>query len=108
MYKITRKNYFTKEWAEKFPLAKENFDNWLAVFKTDIMWNELFVNLDESRINYPVYPKFQDIPVELQFGILMRYFEQHGYSLVWSPDNNYVAQLNWNFSGIEKILTARG
>lgn len=57
---------FWNQLLVKFPEAVEHFDKWFEEYKTAQNWKVLFNSEGHA-------PRFPDLPVEMQQGILMRY-----------------------------------
>lgn len=87
MQNLNKSNYFDKL-KEKYPKAVELFCSWVDTYKTSVHWNTLFnadgrfIHKDEDK---PVAPKFHDLPYELQYGIILRFFAQFGRLILLPP-----------------------
>lgn len=75
------KENFWDQLHYKYPKATERFCKWIDEYKVRVNWNSLFnggIPIEDNR--YPasdftpasktVAPKFHDIPIEMQMGIL--------------------------------------
>lgn len=65
---LTKENFFD-ELHDMFPDAVEHFFSWLNEYKKEVAWDELFGNV------FPTTKKiqFQDLPFDMQNGIIARY-----------------------------------
>lgn len=67
----------------KYPTAVKNFCDWIDQYKKDVNWDEVFnanrpIAKWDGKEGYmsdksTVAPKFHDIPLEMQYGILLKY-----------------------------------
>ena len=79
MENLNNQNYFTPEWKAKYPLASEHFCKWIDEYKKRVNWNLLFnhdcidIHSGKEEDTYTVAPKFHDLPIEMQVGILMQW-----------------------------------
>lgn len=87
MQNLNKENYFN-QLKEKYPKAMELFCQWIDKYKQTADWNELFNSSSEWQSadgkNAPA-PKFHDLPYELQYGLLLRFFAEHGRIVFLSP-----------------------
>ena len=93
MNNLSKENYFDAV-KEKYPDAFADFSKWIDEYKKLVDWERLF--------NYgsPHYakmgwhnPKFHELPMEMQFGILARYKMERSTSTDMSAYlNQYAAQ----------------
>jgi hypothetical protein len=78
---LTKENFWN-ELTTKCPRAMEHFCAWIDEYKASHNWKKLFnEKVIEAPVNGfdPIYlkaPKFHDLPIEMQLGILMRYFNE--------------------------------
>lgn len=67
---------FWQRMQEQYPLAVDHFNTWFNEYQKEVGWNRLFNSdsdwQDRNGKNAPA-PKFQDLPVEMQNGIIARY-----------------------------------
>jgi len=71
MKNLNKLNYFTPTWHARFTLAAPFFCKWVDQYKEEVSWEKLFNHIYGSDLPAP---KFHDIPFELQYGILKRFF----------------------------------
>lgn len=64
---------------ERYPLSVTEFCKWIDEYKKRVNWNAMFMNLPSVK-GEASYIKFHDIPLEMQFGIWMRFVvESNGH-----------------------------
>lgn len=109
MKNLNKTNFFTPEWIEKFPLASKAFCEWIDEYKKEVRWTDMMC--DYTKTTKDVYHsfKFHDIPLEMQLGIIGRFFCTYFPCVFWSPQTEEDAILLishiWNnFYGLEKKL----
>jgi hypothetical protein len=61
------------------PLAMAKMCEWIDTYKRQVSWHLLFANRAKcrSRSCRPEYVKFHDLPFDIQYGILLRFFHEH-------------------------------
>lgn len=74
------KENFWNDWYRSHPEAVDLFCKWIDEYKRNIGWNDLFADL-RGTIKYKpgvnhFTTKFHDIPIAMQFGILMQFFHE--------------------------------
>lgn len=82
MQNLSKDNYFDRL-MQKYPKAMELFRMWVDRYKTTVDWKTLFCDdkiIPLSRENV----KFHDLPYELQYGVILRFFAERG-RLVFLP-----------------------
>jgi hypothetical protein len=88
LYDNLNKQNFWNDLKIKCPNAVAHFCIWIDQYKLVTDWNKLF---NEKTIPPPINgysdivlkaPKFHDLPVEMQLGILIRYFHSVGIANV--------------------------
>lgn len=70
------KENFWNEMFEKYPLSVTEFCIWIDGYKKRVEWDKLFnggIVVSLSVGAETKAPKFHEIPLEMQFGIWMRY-----------------------------------
>ncbi len=110
MDNLNKQNHFTEEWKKEYPLASEAFCKWVDKYKEKVKWDELFNGVVDNLPS--IAPKFHDLPVDLQVGILGRFF--------WELDNGcwlngcyttgaqLLSDLRWNWHHAEQLLVLKG
>lgn len=78
MESLTKENFFNNL-KEKYPLAIEDFCIWMDKYKKENNWEELFNSgyediSKDSKTGFSKAPKFHDLPLAIQIGILHQYF----------------------------------
>lgn len=105
-----------KEWWDALhvecPESVERFCKWIDEYKERNGWNDLF-NHQPHVQGYEAYaPKFHDIPIAMQIGIIMEYFgdsfpeiDTFLDSRLWDMDNEEASQkekmmeiIRWHFT----------
>lgn len=71
MNNLNRQNFFNNL-VEKFPIPMADFYKWIDRYKEQVGWNQILGNELTGS------PKFHDLPFELQYGVLLRYFSEIG------------------------------
>lgn len=71
MDNLNKENFFN-ELMEKYPAATKDFCNWIDKYKDANFWDRLFGN--NYRDDNSTWIKFHHIPIEMQLGIILRYF----------------------------------
>lgn len=103
MQNLNKANYFDNM-MQKYPKALEIFCQWIDRYKETINWNKLFNSDSEWQSsdgkNAPA-PKFHDLPYELQYGVLLRFFAEHG-RLVLLPPSEAGEWFETIFASIER------
>lgn len=68
---------FWNEMEKNYPDAFKHFSQWIDIYKKEVEWKKLF-NEDTISDDYREAPKFHELPLEMQIGILFRYeYEMH-------------------------------
>lgn len=68
------KHIFWEDIFKKYPKASEKFSNWIDQYKKEVNWSFLFS--DEVYKSEASKIKFDIIPIEMQIGILIRFFQE--------------------------------
>lgn len=78
------KQNFWNSLEKRYPKEVKHFCDWIDVYKKDNKWDDLFnkgceiqVQIDQgngTKDFFSVAPKFHEIPLAMQFGILIQYF----------------------------------
>ena len=84
------KQTFFNSISKEFPLAMENFSEWIDTYKKDILWSNIFgegasVCADDKGIELRKAPKFHELPLDFQRGILVKFFLKWNMSVISSP-----------------------
>ncbi len=74
MESLTKENYWN-ELQAKCPTAMKGFCDWIDEYKKKVGWKSIFthrykVHVTDTQENYP---KFHDIPIAMQMGIILEY-----------------------------------
>jgi hypothetical protein len=74
MNNLSKQNFWDELYA-KYPQAVELFYKWIDKYKVEIGWDELFYNkfVDDENGITDRRIKFNDLPFEMQNGILARF-----------------------------------
>lgn len=103
MQNLNKDNYFDAL-MKKYPKALELFCAWVDRYKETVGWKQLFNSDSEWQNaqgkNAPA-PKFHDLPYELQYGVLLRFFAEHG-RLVFLPPTEAGDWFETIFASIER------
>lgn len=118
MENLNKQNYFTPEWKAKYPLASEHFCKWIDEYKKRVNWGKLFnhsmIPSFDDEIVEIVPPKFHDLPIEMQLGILSMYmfessplYTECGWNWIGCPrKDRYLSDLEEHFNQLERALMA--
>lgn len=73
------KENFWNEIMKLYPKTYTHFCNWIDGYKKEVDWNKLFTgNYGFSKGGTCCTTKFHNIPIEMQIGVLIKYFlEEH-------------------------------
>lgn len=74
MDNLNKENFFN-ELMEKYPAATKDFCNWIDKYKDQNFWDRLFGN--NYRDDHSNWIKFHHIPMEMQIGIIFKYFSEN-------------------------------
>lgn len=78
MENLNKINFFNGEMG-KYPKAVKEFCDWIDKYKARVDWNKLFNSDSEYQNaqgkNAPA-PKFHDLPLEMQLGIIVCFMEE--------------------------------
>ncbi len=81
MENLTKENFFN-ELMEKYPAAMANFCKWIDEYKKRVDWHGLFnwnyhagEKEPDGKDKYR-YPKFHEIPYEMQIGIILKWMQE--------------------------------
>lgn len=123
MENLNKQNYFTPEWKAKYPLASEHFCKWIDGYKKRVGWKKLF----NGGVMYEFYggsetfthkteaPKFHDLPIEMQIGIIYQWsveIDLMPYTLTLIPNRHpyklkdLTVKMNRFFNDLEANLAA--
>lgn len=102
MKNLNKENYFTKEWLKKYPKASKVFCDWIDKYKSEVDWVNLF-NGRALGLASIVAPKFHDIPIDMQRGIIARFFEEH--MVLTPPQGDILIDTNHMFKVLEDKMT---
>lgn len=96
------KNNFWDDLHKKYPVAYIHFCDFIDEYKKEVGWDRLF-----NAGNFSEAPKFHDLPIELQFGIIVRFSgEMMGAKLLGEKEifEAIKASVRSNFDKINKKL----
>lgn len=92
MENLNKENFFN-DLMKKCPKTVDSFCKWIDEYKKNVNWNKLFnsdSNWQDADGKNALAPKFHEIPIEMQVGILSRFFiEKYDGALitvVWEFD----------------------
>ena len=71
---LTKENFWN-QLKEKYPLSVQHFCDWIDQYKKENQWERLF-NYGSPHYDKMGWhnPKFHDLPMEMQYGIILYYF----------------------------------
>ena len=96
MENLNKQNFFTEEWTAKYPKTSKAFCEWIDKYKERVGWGNLFTKGD----------KFHDIPLEMQIGIISKWFHEYSGEDDWlgcRPDlESVMHEMIWVCGRLEK------
>lgn len=102
MQSLTKENFWDELMAQ-YPTAVGLFCDWIDQYKKEVNWNILFnSNSDYQDMNgkNAAAPKFHDLPIDMQTGIVQRFFLEH-FPVLLDTSEKQVETIKWFFVKLE-------
>lgn len=112
MENLSRENTWEK-FEEMYPRAMKNFHEWIDAYKIEVGWTHLFnpkyisVHISghaETKLTKDAHPKFHDLPIEMQVGILAKWLEDFNLSGYDKVQSQWLLNHGVSLKGIEYPL----